>query len=122
MSANGNDNNDANFKNDIIFTIKDAKLYVPVVTLLAKDNHTLSKRLSRGLERSLYWNKYKTKNENETTKNEYRCFVESNFVGVNILFVLVYSNQDDSYKRKGIKLEGITFQQVLLRIITSSSM
>ena len=78
--------------------------------MLAKGNHKLSKRLSKGFERSVYWNKYKTKNENETTKNKYICFVESNFVGVNMLFVLVYSNQDGSYKRKGIKLEGITFQ------------
>ena len=31
--------------------------------------------------------------------NEYRYFLESNFVGVNILFALVYSNQDDNAKR-----------------------
>ena len=31
--------------------------------------------------------------------NEYRYFLESNFVGVNRLFVLVYSNQDDNSKR-----------------------
>ena len=37
MSATGNDND--NDKNDkIIFTIKDTKLYVPVVTLSARNN------------------------------------------------------------------------------------
>ena len=31
--------------------------------------------------------------------NEYRYFIEPNFVGVNRLFVLVYSNQGDNAKR-----------------------
>ena len=42
--------------NDIIFTIKHAKLYVHVVTLSAKDNQKWSKLLSKGFERSVYWN------------------------------------------------------------------
>ena len=42
LSATGADNNDANSKN-IIFTIKETKLYVPVVTLSAKDNQKPSK-------------------------------------------------------------------------------
>ena len=33
------------------------------------------------------------------TTNEYRYFLKSNFVGVNRLFVLIYSNQDDNAKR-----------------------
>ena len=37
LSANGNDNDDAHSDN-IIFTIKNTKLYVPAVTLSAKDN------------------------------------------------------------------------------------
>ena len=41
------------------FTITDTKLYVPVVTLLAEDNVKLSKLLSEGFKRSVYWNKYK---------------------------------------------------------------
>ena len=31
--------------------------------------------------------------------NEHRCFLESNVLVVNRLFVLVYSNQDDNSKR-----------------------
>ena len=50
-----------------IFTIKDRKLYVPVVTLSAKDNNKLSKLLTKGFERSVYWNEYKTKSENKNT-------------------------------------------------------
>ena len=81
MPAAGNDNeNDRDDK--IIFTIKDTKLYVSDVTLSAKDNQKLSKLLSKGFERSAYWNEYKTKSENINTTNEYRYFLESNFAGV----------------------------------------
>ena len=41
------------------FKITDAKLYVPIVTLLAEDNAKLSKSLSDGFKRAVYWNKYK---------------------------------------------------------------
>ena len=90
-------NNDSN--NSITFTIKDTKVYIPVVTLSARDNQNLSKFISNGFERSLYWNEYKTESENENTANKYRYFLESNFVGVNRLFVLVCSNQDADSKR-----------------------
>ena len=40
------------------FTITDAKLYVRIVTLSAEDNAKLSKLLSDGFKRSVYWNKY----------------------------------------------------------------
>ena len=61
VNDNDNDNN--------IFTIKDTKLYVPVVTSSARDNQKLSKRLSKGFKRSVYWNEYKTKSENKNTTN-----------------------------------------------------
>ena len=76
MCANGSDNTDGN-PNTIIFTIKDTKLYVPVVTLLAQNNQKLSKLFSKGFERSVYWNEYKIKSNNKNTKNEYRYFLES---------------------------------------------
>ena len=92
MSVGGTDNaNGKNDDNNIIFTIKDTKLYVPVVTLSARDNKKLSKFLSKGFERSVYWNEYKTKCDNKNTTNEFRFFLESNFVGVNRLFVLVHT-------------------------------
>ena len=53
--------NDINNANSIIFTIKDTKLYVPVVTLKVKDNQKLSKLLSKRFERSVYQIEYKTK-------------------------------------------------------------
>ena len=52
--------------------IKDTKLYVSAVTLAETDNHKLSKRLIKALERSIYWNEYKGKSETKTTTNEFR--------------------------------------------------
>ena len=74
FSGAGNENeinNDDNAYN-IIFTIKDIKLYAPVVILSARDNQKLSKRLSKGFRRSVYWNEYKIKTEDENTTNEFR--------------------------------------------------
>ena len=51
--------------------------------LSAKNNEKLSELLSKGLERSVYWNEYKTKSENKNKTNEYRYFLESKFVGFN---------------------------------------
>ena len=66
MSVAGNDNNDDNDnynnRKKITFTIKDTKIYVPVVTLSAIDKEKLSKLVSKGFERSLYWNELKNKN------------------------------------------------------------
>ena len=50
-----NVNNDSN---NIIFTIKDSKLYVPVLTLSARDNQKLWKLVGKGSERSVDWNIY----------------------------------------------------------------
>ena len=72
-------------------------LYIPVVFLSAKDNQKLSKLFSKGFETLVYWNEYKTKNENKNTANVYSYFTELNFVWVNRL--LIYPNQDDSVIR-----------------------
>ena len=87
LSADGNDNVNHNNWSNIIFTVKYTKLYVPLVTLSARDNQKISKTLSKGFARSAYWNEYKIKSETKNTTNEYRYFLESNFVGVNGLFV-----------------------------------
>ena len=54
LSTAGADNiNGNNDDNNIIFTIKDTKLYVSVVTLSARDNQKLSKCLHKGLKKSV---------------------------------------------------------------------
>ena len=75
------------------------KLYVPVVIVSTRHNQRLSKVLNKGLESSVNWHEYKTKSYNENATNKFRFFLESNFVGVNKLFVLIYTNQDAAYKR-----------------------
>ena len=80
LTAAGTDNTDAN-PNNIIFTIKDTKLYVPVITLSARDNPT--KNYQKLLAKELKdWNEYITKSENKNTTNEYRYFLKSKFVGI----------------------------------------
>ena len=95
LAAAGAGNVDAN-SNNIIVTIKDTRFYVPVVTLSAKDNQKLSNLLSKRFDWSVYCNELKPKSENKNRANKYRYFLESNFVEVNGLFVLVYTNQDVS--------------------------
>ena len=47
----------------ISFLLLKTQNYMIVVTLPARDNQKLSKRLSKGFERSVYWNEYKTKSD-----------------------------------------------------------
>ena len=72
MPVAGTDN--ANGNDDIIFF---TKLYVPVVTLSARNNKKLSKLLSRGFERSVYWNEYKAKSNKKTQKKNLNFFLEN---------------------------------------------
>ena len=64
VAGNGNNDDNDNYNNrkKITFTIKDTKIYVPVVTLSAIDKQKLSKLVSKGFERSVYWNELKNKN------------------------------------------------------------
>ena len=85
------------------FTITDTKLYVPTVTLKIEDNTNLSKLLSQGFSRLIYWNKYKIIFKNYD--DEYiRERLDASFEGVNKLFVLPYVSGDNitnenSYKK-----------------------
>ena len=84
--------------NTSTFKITDAKLYVPIVTLSVEDNVKLSKLLSEGFKRPIYWNKYKvTPNKiiEITANNDIKYIREllySSCQGVNKLFVLAYDN------------------------------
>ena len=63
-------------------------------------SHFISKRvrncLSKGSERSVYWNEHKTKSEYKDTVDKYKYFLESNFAGVTRLYVLIYSKEDEN--------------------------
>ena len=76
------------------FAITDAKIYVQIVTLRTEDNTKLSKLLSEGFKRPIYWNKYKVIFRNYN--NEYiRERIDASFQGVNKLFVLPYASGDN---------------------------
>ena len=60
----------------------------------------LSNLFSKGFERLLYWNEYKTKIQNKNKTNVCRYYLKSNFVGIDrLFFVLVYSNEDANSKK-----------------------
>ena len=80
----GNKNDDTNAISYVLFAIKETKLYIPVITLSVRQSKSI-KYLSKGFERSVYWNEYKTKSDNKNTANDYRCFFKSKFVRVNRL-------------------------------------
>ena len=85
------------------FTITDAKLCVPIVTLRIDNNKKLSKLLNEEFKGSLYWNKYKVifRNYNDDYIRER---IDASFQGVNKLFVLPYGSgnnitDQNSYRR-----------------------
>ena len=94
------------------FTISDAKLYVPIVTLSIEDNSKLTKLLNEGFKRPIYWNEYKvTPNKiveiaDDNDAKHIRKLLNSSCQGVKRLFVLAYNNTAannqvsvDSYKK-----------------------
>ena len=90
-NADGNDR-------ETTFKITSTKLYVPIVTLSAKDNINLAKQLNEGFKRSIYWNEYKSKIESkETNKNNLTRFpLDASFQGTNRLFVLAFNNTTEN--------------------------
>ena len=78
------------------FKITSTKLYVPIVTLLTKDNVNLTKQLNERFKRSVYWNEYQSKMETkEADANNLKRFpLDASFESVNRLFVFAFDNID----------------------------
>ena len=80
------------------FKINDAKLYISVVTALTQENAKLSKLLSGGFKRSVYWSKYKVIDKRLVEINDanvekpIREWLDASYQGVKRFFVLVYDN------------------------------
>ena len=75
------------------FTIPDAKHYIPVVTLSIEDNSKLTKLLSEGFKRLVYWNKYKVIPNKIYNASDYiRELLDASYHGVKRLFILAYDN------------------------------
>ena len=79
-------------------TITDAKRYVPIVTLSTEDDVKLSKLVSEGFKRPIYWNKFNVIGNkvveiaNNDEEKYIRELLDSSYQGVKILFVLAYDN------------------------------
>ena len=89
------------------FKITDAKLYIPIVTLSAEDNAKLTKLLSKGFKKTVYWNEYQVIDNKvvEIAANNEEKYVrellDSSWQGVKRLFFLAYNNKlsVDCYKK-----------------------
>ena len=88
---------------DAVFIINDTKLYVPVVTLSKEDNKYFIDQQNKGFQQSIYWNKYKTKEQNEDADNNVFKYInlDPSFQLVNKLFVTAYNREADQPTRKG---------------------
>ena len=51
------------------------ELFLLSRTQKARDNQKLLKLLSKGFQRSVYWNECETKSDNKNTTNEFRFFL-----------------------------------------------
>ena len=78
------------------FEITDAKLYIPIVTLKTEDNTKLSKLLSEGFKKLIYWNEYKVVSNKNYNENEYiRERLDVCIQGINRLFVFPYMRRNN---------------------------
>ena len=86
-----------------VFIINDTKLYVPVVTLSKEDNKDFIEQQSKGFQRSIYWNEYKTKEINENADANVFKYInfDPSFQGVNRLFVAAYNSANGQPTRDG---------------------
>ena len=87
--------------------MKDTKLYVPVVTLSARDKQNLAKILSKGFERSVCQNEYKTKSENKIQQVNLDIF--SNQIFLESMDSMIQFMQIKIKIRKDLILQDITY-------------
>ena len=91
----------SNQAGNAVFIINDTKLYVPVVTLSKEDNKDFIDQQNKGFQRSIYWNEYKTKEQNEDADNNVFKYInlDPSFQVVNRLFVMACSRADNEPNR-----------------------
>ena len=61
-------------------------------------NKDFIEQQNKGFQQSIYWNEYKTKEQNEDKANNVFKYINlgPSFQGVNRLFVMAYSSADDN--------------------------
>ena len=96
---------------------------LPIVTLSAEDNAKLSKLLSEGSKRTVYWNEYNViGNKTEIAANSEEKYItellNSSCQGVKRLFVLAYNKKKVIIKFLLILIKNIFFQDLKQKITT----
>ena len=78
VAAQGNNPGrpEINAATNAIFQIKDTKLYVPAVTLSTGDNNKLLEQLRTGFERTIKWNKYRSKMTSQKKNNNLNYLID----------------------------------------------
>ena len=89
------------------FAIRDAKLYLPVVTLSTQDSSKLLQQLKSGFKRTVNWNKYLLKRELIAQNQNLNHLVEPSFQGVNRLFVLGFEYDTQRTLHSGYYLRNV---------------
>ena len=86
-----------------VFIINDTKLYVPVVILPKENNKDFLEQQNKGFQRSIYWNKHKTKEINENADANVFKYInlDPSFQGVDRLFVMAYNRENGHPTRNG---------------------
>ena len=74
----------------VIFTITDATLYVPVVTLSTDDDNKLLEQLKKGFQRKIKCKKIQIRNQAKTANLSY--LIDPAFSNINRLFALSFQN------------------------------
>ena len=88
----------SSIKQNSTFQITKGELYIPVVILNTENNNKLSGLLSKGFERTVIWNEYKSKietvNVTANDNNFKRTTLDTSFQGVSRLLVASYETGD----------------------------
>ena len=69
-----------------------------------EDNKDFTDQQNKGFQRSIYWNEYKTKEQNEDTDNVFKYTnLDPSFQGINRLFIIAYSRAANEPDRNSIR-------------------
>ena len=74
---------------NVVFKIKDTKLYIPVVSLSAENDNKLLEQLKTVFKRTIKWNKYRSEISNQTINNNLNYLIDPRFTNANTLFALM---------------------------------
>ena len=98
------------------FEIRDAKHYVPVVTLSTQDNAKLLQQLKSGFKRTINGNKYLSKPELLRQDPNLNHLLEPSFKGVNRLFILAFENDTQRTPHSSYYLPNIELKNYNIMI------